>query len=147
MSTEKSLEPFDRSKYDGMSATDLIKAMAKVRTIKDNGEARMKIINEEYDFLRNVKIPAAFEESGVSLMKVDGIGRCSLTGDLQATMVSDRKAEAFEWLRDTGRGDLIQETVNSSTLKAAVKGMIQANEEVPDFIRVHMFTRASITKA
>lgn len=147
MSKEKSLDPFDRSKYDGMSAVELVKAMAKVRTIKDNGEARMKIINEEYDFLRNVKIPAAFEDAGLSLMKVEGVGRCNLTGDLQATILSDRKEEAYTWLRDTGRADLIQETVNSSTLKAAVKGMIQNNEEVPEFIRVHTFTRASITKA
>jgi hypothetical protein len=145
--TDKALVPFDRSKYDGMSAIDLIRAMAAVRARKERGEAVMKLVNEEYDFLRNAKIPAKFEEDGIAILKVEGVGRCNLTGDLQATIPSDRKDDAFQWLRDTGRGDVIQETVNSSTLKAMVKAMMQGGEDVPDCFRVHTFSRASITKA
>ncbi len=133
-------------KYDKMTPVELVTAMYELRQVKDAQEASLKEINAEFDFLRGIKIPSKFEDEGISLIRVEGVGRCNLTGDLQATIPADRKTEAYQWLRDTGRSDLIQETVNASTLKAAIKSMIQSNQEVPSFIRVHTFTRASITK-
>lgn len=133
-------------KYDKMTPVELVRAMYNLRQQKDAMEADLKVITAEFDFLRGVKIPSKFEDEGISLLKVEGIGRCNLTGDLQATIPADKKEAAFQFLRDTGREDLIQETVNSSTLKAAVKNMIQTNQDIPDCFRVHTFTRASITK-
>ena len=142
-------EQFDNaySKYDTMTAVELIRAMAAIRAKKDAHEEAGKKITADFDFLRNVKIPQVFEEQEIQVLKVEGVGRCNLTGDLQATIPSDQKQAAYEWLRDTGRGDLIQDTVNSSTLKAMVKGLMQAGEDVPPCFRVHVFSRASITKA
>jgi hypothetical protein len=133
--------------YDKMTAVDLIRAMAALRIKKDAHEEAGKIITAEFDFLRNVKIPQVFEAQGLQIVKVEGVGRCNLTGDLQATIPSDQKDAAYTWLRDNGRGDLIQPIVNSSTLKAMIKGMMQGGEDVPDCFRVHVFSRASITKA
>jgi hypothetical protein len=59
----------------------------------------------------------------------------------------EKKAEFFDWLRDNGRGDLLQENINPSTLKATVKGLVKNGEEIPeDLLNVSPFTRASITK-
>lgn len=134
-------------KYDAMSAVDLIKSMAEVKARKEAAEETAKEIGKEYDFLRMIKIPAKFDEEDINLLKVEGVGRCNLTGDLQAAIPADKKEQAYDWLRDNGREDIIQETVNSSTLKAMIKGMMQKGEDIPDCFRVHVFSRASITKA
>jgi hypothetical protein len=134
------------SKYDSMTAVELVRAMAEVRAVKDAHEEAGKKITAEFDFLRNIKIPQVFEDQGLQIVKVEGVGRCNLTGDLQVTIPAANKDEAYTWLRDTGRGDLITETINSSTLKAMTKALMQAGEEVPECFRVHTFTRASITK-
>jgi len=54
----------------------------------------------------------------------------------------------YTWLRDNGRGDLIQPNINPSTLKATVKNMVREGEVVPEeLLNVSPFTRASITKS
>ncbi len=135
------------SKYDNMTPVELVKAMAAIRITKDDLDEQAKVVGAEFDFLRLVKIPAKFEEQEITLLKVEGIGRCNLTGDLQVSVIPGAKEALFQFMRDTGRGDLIKEEINASTLKATVKGMMQKGEEVPEQLRVHAFTRASITKA
>jgi hypothetical protein len=72
----------------------------------------------------------------------------SLTADMHVSIKADQKGPFYEWLRDNGRTDLIQENVNPSTLKATVKTMFKNGEEVPEhLLNVSPFTRASITKA
>lgn len=136
------------SKYDGMKPEELIRAMAQLKAEKEDLEEAGKLINAEFDFLRLIKIPAVFDDAGISIMKVDGVGRCNLTADIYAGIVADKKEDAFIWLSDSGRGDLIVPTVNASTLKAAIKASLKKGENWPEeFFRVQPFSRASITKA
>jgi hypothetical protein len=135
------------SKYDGVSLVDLVHAMATMQNRKEALEDQLKIINKEFDFLRITKIPTKMEEDGVDRINVTGIGRVSLTADMHVSVKADQKSEFFTWLRDNGRGDLLQENINPSTLKAAVKKMFREGEEVPDqLLNVSPFTRASITR-
>ena len=144
MSTEMENE---YSKYDGVSLVDLVHAMSTLQNRKEALEDQLKIVNKEFDFLRITKIPAKMEEDGVDRINVTGIGRVSLTADMHVSVKADQKSEFFTWLRDNGRGDLLQENINPSTLKAAVKKMFREGEEVPDqLLNVSPFTRASITR-
>ena len=144
MSTEMENE---YSKYDGVSLVDLVHAMSTLQNRKEALEDQLKIVNKEFDFLRITKIPAKMEEDGVDRINVTGIGRVSLTADMHVSVKADHKSEFFTWLRDNGRGDLLQENINPSTLKAAVKKMFREGEEVPDqLLNVSPFTRASITR-
>ena len=144
MSTEMENE---YSKYDGVSLVDLVHAMSTLQNRKETLEDQLKIVNKEFDFLRITKIPAKMEEDGVDRINVTGIGRVSLTADMHVSVKADQKSEFFTWLRDNGRGDLLQENINPSTLKAAVKKMFREGEEVPDqLLNVSPFTRASITR-
>jgi hypothetical protein len=136
-----------RNAYAGLSLLDLVSKMQEVGGLKEQAEDKLKRINAAYDVLRLELIPAAMENQGIENLKVAGIGRVSLTGDMYVSTVADRRPEFFEWLRDQNLGDIIQETINSSTLKAFVKNRIQTGAPVPeDFVRVAPFTRASITK-
>jgi hypothetical protein len=135
------------SKYDNVSLVDLVHAMSTMQNRKEALEDQLKIVNKEFDFLRITKIPAKMEEDGVDRINVTGIGRVSLTADMHVSVKADQKSEFFTWLRDNGRGDLLQENINPSTLKAAVKKMFREGEEVPDqLLNVSPFTRASITR-
>jgi hypothetical protein len=134
-------------KYDPMSLVDLVHAMSTMQNRKEALEDQLKLINREFDFLRITKIPSKMEEDGVDRINVTGIGRVSLTADMHVSVKADLKSEFFTWLRDNGRGDLLQENINPSTLKAAVKKMFREGEEVPDtLLNVSPFTRASITR-
>jgi hypothetical protein len=133
--------------YDPMSLVELAHAMSTVQGRKDALEEQLKVVNKEFDFLRITKIPSKMEEEGVNLINVTGIGRVSLTADMHVSVKADRRPEFFVWLRDNGRGDLVQENINPSTLKAAVKKMFREGEEIPDqLLNVSPFTRASITR-
>lgn len=144
MSTEVENE---YAKYDNMSLVDLVHAMSTMQGRKEVLEDQLKIVNKEFDFLRITKIPTKMEEDGVDRINVTGIGRVSLTADMHVSVKADQKPEFFVWLRDNGRGDLLQENINPSTLKAAVKKMFREGEEVPDqLLNVSPFTRASITR-
>lgn len=134
-------------KYDGMSLVDLVQAMSTFQNRKESIEEQLKIINKEFDFLRITKIPTVMEDEGVDRISVTGIGRVSLTADMHVSIKAEKKGEFFVWLRDNGRGDLLQENINPSTLKAAVKGMLRSGEDIPEeMLNVSPFTRASITK-
>lgn len=136
------------SLFDGMTLVQLIEQMHSVQKQKEALEADLKDLNKVFDFLRITKIPAQMEEDGVDRISVAGVGRVSLTADMHVSVKAEMKEKFYEWLRDNGRGSLLQETVNPSTLKAAVKGMYKNGEEIPDdMLNVSPFTRASITKS
>lgn len=135
------------AQYDDMGVVALIESMYQLQRLKESVEDQLKRINKEYDFLRITKVPQKMEDEGIERLSVAGVGRVSLTADMHVSVKADHRDRFYEWLRDNGRGDLLQETINPSTLKAAVKGMYKSGEEIPeDLINVSPFTRASITK-
>ena len=134
------------SQYDSMDVVQLISAMHKLMGRIDSLQEQLKVLNKEYDFLRITKVPQEMEDEGIERLTVAGIGRVSLTADMHVSIKANQREKFYEWLRDNGRTDLLQETINPSTLKAAVKGMYKSGEEVPeDLLNVSPFTRASIT--
>lgn len=145
MSTEQET---NYSEHDGKSAVELVRSMHDLQKRKEALEDQLTTINKEFDFLRITKIPARMQDEGIERLSVAGVGRVSLTADMHVSVKAGQKEHFFDWLRDNGRTDLIQENVNPSTLKAAVKKMFASGEEIPEsLLNVSPFTRASITKA
>lgn len=135
-------------KYKDMATVDIVRAMAELRAQKDELEEKLKLINVEYDYIRLQRLPEKMEEEGIQGLKVDGVGRVSLRGDIYVSVLADNREVFHTWLRDTNRGDLIKDTVNASTLKASVKEWIKRGEEIPEeLIKVTPFTMSVITKS
>lgn len=134
---------------------DLLREFKAAKDFKESADLIAKEAGRVYDYLRLALVPARFEEDGISNMKVDGVGRVQLASDLYAGIMKGTDKEgrsleekAFEWLDDNGRGDVVKKTVNSSSLKAILKGMITKGEEIPaELFKADPFTRASIVKA
>ncbi len=135
------------SEYDKLSLVELVREMKAVQSAKESAEAVVKELNKKFDFLRITKIPQVMEDEGIPRLTVEGVGRVSLTADMHVSVREGQKEAFYDWLRDNGREDLSQPTVNSSTLKATVKNMVVQGEEYPqELLNVSPFTRASITK-
>jgi hypothetical protein len=135
------------NKYENTSTIDTIRAMDELSKRKEELESELTKINKEYDFLRLNLVPKKMEDMGIDNVKVDGIGRVSLTSDMYVRVNADNRERVHQFFNDIGKSSIITETINASTLKAVVKSMIRSGEEIPeDLIKITPFTRASITK-
>lgn len=131
--------------YAGMTLKEMVENMKVMADKKEELGNQLKIVNAHYDVLRMESIPEKMDSEGVENIRLEGIGRVSLTADM--FVATTDKAGLYKWFHDNGLADLIQETVNASTLKAFVKRRIKEAKDIPaDFLRVTPFTRASITK-
>lgn len=135
-------------KYSGMTLIERIRAMHSIRQAKDAMDEQISALEREHEYLAKVAVPSAMEDEGIELLKVEGVGRVNLRGDLYASIVSGKKEEAFAWLLDTGRAGLITETVNASSLKASIKQGMANGESFPEeLFKVTPYSKAVITKA
>ena len=86
-------------------------------------------------------LPKMFEDSGMDKVRIPELERSFYPLSKGSASMVD-KVRAYEWLRQNGADHLITETVNSSTLAAFVKDMIQeCNVEPPaDVIKYNPYT-------
>ena len=134
--------------YSDFTTRELILKMRDLREQKDDMDKELSGVTAEYEYLTKIAIPEKFSEEGIKNMNLEGVGRISLRTDIYASVKADAKARALEWLGDIGSGDLIQPTVNSSTLKAFLKNRIKAGEDIPeDLFNVTPYQQATITKS
>jgi hypothetical protein len=114
---------------------------------KDALEADLSAINKELDTIRTKKIPELMESMELRNVTIEGIGRVQLAADIYASTREGKKDAAMQWSRDLVYENMIQETYNSSSLKALLRRMLAEGVDIPDDIfNVTPFTRASIVK-
>lgn len=137
-----------RSRYkDANNLVETAKIMASVQRTQERLKEELAVVNAEFDVLRLEVIPGMMEQQGIESLKVEGLGRLGLTGDMYVHIKPGMKDKLFKWLRARKMGALVTEAVNSSTLKSFVKGRMKDGKELPsEFLNVTPFTRASITK-
>lgn len=75
-------------------------------------------------------VPNAFDKSGLSTLNLEEGMRVTITSFVRASMKD--KDRGYGWLRDNGAGDLIQNTVNASTLSAFAKSVMEEGRELPE---------------
>lgn len=130
-----------------MELKTLVEEFSRLKSEKDLLEEQLTVINKRIEILSRQDIPNAMDEAGIQNVNYEGIGRISLRGDVFASISADNKEAAYEWLEATGRGSLINPTVNSSTLKAAIKAWILDGEQIPeDLFKVTPYTQATLTR-
>ena len=128
-----------------MSAVEMARFMNELMQAHEQADELKSTIGKVYDWVRTGMLPEKMDEEGIDLLRVDGVGRVSLTSDINVSVVD--KDESFKWLEESGHSDMITETVNASSLKALLRRLIRDGKEVPEAIyKVTPFTRASITK-
>lgn len=135
------------NEFKKLSLSDMIKEMAAVGDSLESAEDVVSALQEKYDILRLIVLPSKMDDEDVSTQTVVGAGRVSLQGDIYFSIPADMRDKAYEWLRTHGHGDIIQETINSSTGKAWAKEVLKKGETLPEGVfKVTPFTRAQLTR-
>lgn len=125
---------------------ELCMKMQGFQTEKDTLEESLKTTNASLDELRLKLIPEMMDQIEVKNATFPGIGRVQLAGDLYCSTKVGKKDEAMRWLRDLEMDAMITEGYNASSMKAMIRRMIEQGVEIPDFMNVTPFIRASIVK-
>lgn len=134
--------------YSSYTSVELGKRFHKLRKEKELAEASLGDLNKELEFLAKVAIPEKFTDEGLKNLNLEGIGRISLRADIYASIKAGQKDAAYTWISDIGAGDLIQDSIPPSTLKAFLKNRLKAGEEYPeDLFNVTAYQQATLTQS
>lgn len=110
------------------------------------GDAKTTL-QKAFDWLRISHIPERMEAEELESMTIEGVGRMYLTTQFMASIKADCKEGAYQYLTDHGHGDIIQSTVNASSLKALAKQKIKDNDPLPkDLFNTNYNSAAVIAK-
>lgn len=137
---------------DGIAKLTLVPACMSYVLLKQAQEALNEAAKNLSEIRRSVQyehLPKVFEREGAesTAVVVDGrTYRVTPTEALRVSIKGEKKSEAYEWLRGNGLESLITETVNASTLSAAVKERMAENKGVPeDMFNVLVQPSVSVT--
>lgn len=143
------LENSVQAVYDNESATaaDAAVALFHTREAYDALDAQRKRLYHQKDFLEKGIVPSKMEKEGVDMVRVPELARSfSLQQKMSASFVD--KEKGFEWLRSIGQEDIIQETVNASTLTAFCRNLIieEGIEPPIEVVRVNTYNTTGVSK-
>ncbi len=110
-------------------------------------EEAAKPYNAMLALYKGLVIPELFEAAGIPNVNLDEGFRVGVSTRILASIIPDKKDEAYQWLRDNKLGDIIGETVNASTLSATAKSLIEdQNKELPaELFKVAHVPNTSVT--
>ena len=104
----------------------------------------MSLLFEQYKIH---ECPDVFEQAGVPNVSLDEGFRVGISHRFTASILPDKKNEAYNWLTTNQLGDLIVTTVNSQTLTAAAKALMEEhNRELPpEYFKTANVPNTSVT--
>lgn len=110
-------------------------------------ETQLKALKADLQHVQEEVLPAKMDSDGMTSVQVSGIGRLTVAPQFRASVKATHKHLMQDWLKEHGFIELVQETINSSTLKAWVKEQMEAGNEVPtDYLNLHSFDIVTLTK-
>ena len=122
-----------------------VASFADLRDTYRSLSAKMAQLRAHVDLLSQEQIPTMFMNQSTKTISVEGVGRVSINDRWSASMIV--KEDGFKWLRSTGNGGMIQETVNAQTLGAFAKDEAAAQRPLPgEIFKVSSTPYVSITR-
>lgn len=144
------VQEFDRLQQtlEAIRSADISEACEAYRSLKDFNDKYSetgKVLTAVIEELKHTVIPAKFESKGVSSFTTTSGYRIGVSVLTRASMTDKEAGKA--WLKDNGLADLVTETVNSSTLAAAAKTLLEEGRELPtEFFKTTLMPTTSVTK-
>lgn len=130
---------------------EIIKHFNHIRIAAEEVKEAREDLAKITDFLSKDVIPDVVRELRERTgekppFSIEGVGRVSIATRISCSILD--KPKGYQWLRDTGNGSLIQETVNSSTLSAFAKSYVEdEGKDLPeDIFKMSSMSYTSITK-
>ena len=131
--------------FEEMNLKELAAQAQQTRYQYDQLKKQSGQLWRELETLQRKWMPDKMEELGIESVRLDGIGTISLRYDAHCTTPAKNKHLLMEWLEAHGHADLINETVNGSTLKAFMKEqMLEGNPIPDDIVKFEPYTLAVV---
>lgn len=125
---------------------EVIKHYDALRSINSHIKEAREALTQMEERLSRQQIPDVMRANNVRSITIEGVGRVSLGSRWSASMID--KEAGMKWLRESGNGGVIQETVNAQTLGALAKELNNEGLDLPNqFFNTSIMTYTSITKA
>ena len=120
---------------------DLLDLMARIEDL------RLRVYHMKEGFVFHV-LPPLFRDASVDTVKTLNGYTVTMADDLSVSIPADRKTEAYDWLDANGYSDIIQSTVNASTLKATMKGIMKDGVVIPeDVFKLNILHKYRVTRS
>ena len=74
-------------------------------------EIKLKELKEQQKYISNFTIPEIMEKMDLTSLKLRDGSELSIKKVFSATIKADKKAEAIQWLRDNGLGDIVKNEI------------------------------------
>jgi len=127
---------------------ELVDKIKKLTELKQEREEKKQELQELENLIRSLEeeINAAMLEQGISNLKIDGIGTAYVASRLYASVRKADVDRAVEWLKEIGIGDISTRTINTSTLSAIVKDLLDEGKPIPDFVNYYVKNTVNIRR-
>jgi hypothetical protein len=127
--------------------SDAARMLFHVKEAHARMDAVAKALYKVKDFLDKVVVPFKMDAAGTDMVRIPELARSFSKQNRMSASFVDKEA-GFQWLRENGHGDMIQETVNAGTLAAFVRSLIieEGVDPPEDVVKVSTYNTTSITK-
>lgn len=136
----------DEATEKGGRSPDLIALYRRLYDAEEQIKEATKALTAQKELFKYKLLPEAFEREQISTLTTAERDRVTISTTVRASIPAPQRQAAYAALRESGNGDLIQETVNASTLSAWVKAEMEELRPIPEMIKVDTVDAASLTR-
>ena len=99
---------------DVFDPTELSEAIEKLKSVSaqiTESESKLKELKDQEKYINNFTIPEIMNKMNLSTVKLKDGSELSIKKVYSATIKADKKAEAIQWLRNNGLGDIVKNEI------------------------------------
>lgn len=128
-------------------AVQMARAYVVLHRLKSRIDEILKPLDALVKTAKEADVPEAFDSEGVPTITLEEGFRITVAIRTLASIKPGQKEAAIEWLNNNEKGDIIQETINASTLSALAKELGADNIDLPeDIFTVARIPNTSVTQ-
>jgi hypothetical protein len=134
-------------RFEAMGWPEMAETIRGLQSKKAGLQDQIKNINERLKVMCIDVIPDKMAQDGLRGVPLADGGRIELRSKAYCSVRAGQKPALESWLVEIDAEDLIQPTVNASTLKAFVKERLDRGDEIPEeIINYQPFVEATLIK-
>ena len=99
---------------DVFDPTELSEAIEKLKSVSaqiTESESKLRELKDQEKYINNFTIPEIMNKMNLSTVKLKDGSELSIKKVYSATIKADKKAEAIQWLRNNGLGDIVKNEI------------------------------------
>lgn len=106
---------FAPKQVESVDAQELTEALEQFKSVGAQvkaAEIQLKELKEQEKYISEHTIPNIMEKMNLSTLKLKDGSELAVKKVYSATIKADKKAEAIQWLRDNGLGDIVKNNIS-----------------------------------